>query len=108
MTPPYLSGRGLGMSAIVTEAPDRKCASNMAPTLTSVSVSPLTIRNVPGSGGRDPGSGVRDPRDEESVSNGSACRGPPADPSTGFSQEYRTRAPRSKPSPTEAVIDAGR
>ena len=38
----------------------------------------------------------------------SALRGPPAEPSTGDSNEYRTRTPRSLPSPTCAVIVSGR
>ena len=52
-----------------------RCASIIGPSDDIESVSPLTMRNVAAS------------------SSGSACRGPPAEPSTGCSREYRTRSP---------------
>ncbi len=68
----------------------RRCASIIGARSKSQSVSPLTIRN---------GSVDR---------SGSARRGPPADPSTGCSHEYRAERPRCVPSPTIAVMLSGR
>ena len=45
-TPPYLSGRGFGTSAIVTSAPLARCVSARRPSDTSVSVSPFTMSSV--------------------------------------------------------------
>ena len=67
--PPYFSGSVLAAAAIVTSAPDCLCAATSAGMSTSVSVSPLTMRKV------------------DASSSGSAWRGPPAEPSTGFSHE---------------------
>jgi hypothetical protein len=78
------------MTAIVTRAPVSRCECASACRSTLVNVSPLMMKKS--SGG----------------SSDSALRGPPADPSTGDSNEYLTRRPRSVPSPTRAVIVSGR
>ena len=79
--PPYFSGSVFGTTAIVTRAPDCRCAATSAPMSTSVSVSPLTIRNVdrlpaglpaaaaPGAGRR------RSPAPGSPTSSARACRG---------------------------------
>ena len=68
-TPPYRSGAGLGITAIVTSASDAECSAAIAVRSTSVSVSPLTSHS------------------RSSGTSEKALRGPPPEPSNGTSQE---------------------